>query len=219
MNKLKTIIICALFGALLIPSVVNGWGVVGISGGVAAESEYEISDDFSSDTSADYTQTSEGNQTPTLTVSDGSAHSTSGYSAKYYHKTALSSVNHYAQATCSAADADYSAIMVRATDDTHYLVYASGTYIKLARVVDGSLTWLANGSGSISDTSTHTYKLSVSGTGDTVTIKFYYDGSEWIDYDDTDASRITTGTHVGPTFRRETCTTEPTMDNFIGDTL
>ena len=45
--------------------------------------------------------------------------------------------------------------------------------------------------------SSHTYKMSVTGTGATVTLKSYYDGIETFSYDDTNALRITTKGYTG----------------------
>lgn len=43
----------------------------------------------------------------------------------------------------------------------------------------------------------HTYKFSVTGTGATVTLKSYYDGTETFSYDDTAAGRIVSNGYVG----------------------
>lgn len=223
MKNIKNLILLGLvILTALIPTSAQTWGVIGLSGTGAggAGSSYEIEDAFASDTSANYTKTSDSDAGASLSVSSGTAHSTNGYGARYYHETALSSVDHYSQITQSCtAGGDWSSPIVRVDDDSFYQVYLDGTKFKLRRVVNGSWTYLTTSSGDVADTNNHTVKLSASGSGATVTVTLTYDGNTWISYGDTDAARLTTGSYVGFIINRTNASGEPVTDNFIGDAL
>ena len=187
--------------------------VVGQGGG-GAPATAEITDAFGSDTSANYTAITGG-----IGVSGGVASGTSAWVITIvYHETALSSADHYVQALVSENDYDGGGLIAR-SDGTHYYKCGwDGDLIRLYR--DSTPLGGANYNGGYLETSgTHTLKLSVSGTGATVTIKLYIDGTERISFDDTDAGRLTSGSYVGLTFDRDSSNPAVTADDFEADAL
>lgn len=192
-------------------------------------SSYEIEDHFASDTTANYTQTG-GDSVVTISVSGGKLHATTAYKYSWWqHNTALSSANHYAQAKImlGTSYSDYTALFARASDTVghmnHYTVRFGGegdnTYITLYRVVENSETYLDWYAINAVANQEYDVKLSVNGTGATVTVTVNIDGTDRITYNDTNAARLTSGTHIGIGFKQSNDNRDVTVDDLLGDAL
>ncbi len=187
---------------------------------------YEIEDDFGSDTSANYTKIKDVAGSCSLVISGGVCRQSPGTVGMWFHTTALSSVNHYVQAsvlvgvTGDPAYGDYTALIVRsdgssgATSDCYYIDRHDTTF-DLYRMVNDSATYLTS-SSSGQATGTHTMRVEVSGT-DPVNITVYYNGSEIINYNDDSAARLQTGSYIG--MRIKYANNGTNLDDLIGDNL
>lgn len=194
--------------------------------GTAAAS-YEIEDLFGSDTTANYTKIMDDSGTASLSVSGGALRANNFTVSRWFHETALSSANHYVQGSFligvegDPAYGDSALPIARsdgtsgATADYYYIDRDASTY-DLYRVNNASATYLTS-SASGQATGTITIRMEVSGTGATVNIKLIYGGSTIIDYDDSSASRLTSGSYVGFRIKEESGYTQ--IDNFIADNL
>ena len=191
-----------LLACLLIPASTGAWMSPIICGGGVEEEvggEAEITDDYSSDTSSDYTGISGG-----ISISGGNAGGSSNWAENTaYHETALSDPDHYAQAEIQQlASSQSSAVLARCNGTTYYAAVLNGTYIKLFKSdLSGSSSADYNG-GYASDGTYYTVKMEVSGTGATVNVKVYVDETLRIDYDDS-TSPYTAGDYCGVGFRRD----------------
>jgi len=192
--NMKTILIL-LFATLLFSQSIQQRHLSIIKKRVAAGSSYEIDDDYSTDTQADYT-----NITQTMSVSSGAAHGTDWQVTVSYHETALSSVDHYVQADCNGSSGtDGSTLIARCDNTNYYYVYWDNGVLKL-KCSDNR--WLGSyGSGLSGD---YTIKMIVSGSGASVDIDVYVDDTLRIDVSDTHEDRLTTGSYVGVRFQRGT---------------
>ncbi len=197
---------------------------------VGQVSSYEIEDAFGSDTSANYTKIKDAAGSGSLVINDessGVCTQTGGTVGMWFHETALSSVNHYVQATVlvgvtgDPAYGDYTALIVRsdgssgATSDCYYIDRHDTTF-DLYRMVNDSATYLTS-SSSGQATGSHTMRVEVSGT-DPVNITVYYNGSEIINYNDDNAARLQTGSYIGMRIKNANHS-GAYLDNLIGDAL
>lgn len=177
------------------------------SGGLSS-----FTDEFSGDMSA-WNQTHMIG-TQDITVSDGSARLTaaSWASAKTLamHALPLASADHKVQITESALSGGYDAYNVLFARADAGSGVPSNAYLlehhhaepiwRLKRRVGGVETLLASGSpwGSYGDPG-YTWRLSVSGTGSTVTLEVWssVEGTTHATYEDTSEDRIVSGAYVG----------------------
>jgi len=156
--------------------------VSGVSGLAAGNGGPEISDDFSSDTSADYDVEAGG-----LTIAGGVASGSSWANSVIRHETAITSANMYAQADCinNGATGDYSGVMIREADDDSdkYKTWISAGNLKL---YDGNSDLVRTYDGSYGN-GPYTIKLSASGSSN-VAVKVYVDDVLRIDATDSQGS-------------------------------
>lgn len=143
-----------------------------------------------------------------------------GSEALCYYNGDIGTADYSAQADFISNVNLYQSIIVRRTAaTTGYFLYEYNGDMALDREVSGSWSTLATYSGQY--TAGATYKLDVSGTGATVTLKAYKNGVQMgTDYSDTNASRITgqgyagfnfwaSGTMVYDNFQVDTAGEEP----------
>jgi hypothetical protein len=204
---------------LLLSISASGQMVIG-SGG---QSEvYEIEDDYSTDTTANYTRT-EGDATAALSISGGKLHQSISYKGGgWYHETSLSSTNHYVQADLLNATNtnDRAGLKARHNGtDTYYYVRFNGDTIYLYRSIDGTRTYLDDYNGSYVGGAEYNVKLSVSGTGETVNVTVDVDGTQRINYSDISESRIISGSYIGIELSRSSQDYDVTIDNLIADSI
>jgi len=189
--------IYSLIFALVITSQVFAGGVLFMAGGVESGGGTQISDDFSTDTSGDYTAI-----LGTITVSGGQALGQSNAISVLYHDTTLDSPDHYSEALCTVSNnSDSSGVVTRCDGTDYYSTYFSdGSKVQLTR--SGTVINTYFGSSGDFSAGTYTVKMTVTGTGATVNILIDVDDVNVMDYDDTSGSRLTSGARVGFTFRR-----------------
>lgn len=169
----------------------------------------KITDDFSTDTSGNYTSISNN-----LSISNGVATCAAWSSASFYHKTSTETNDNYAQVDVTLSNSDdYAGVVVRwnSTTKTGYSVRLSGSSVKLY-AHNGTNTVLLNGYNAIFSTNmTYTLKVTVNGS----LITGYINGVERIASTNT---LYSVGEHVGITMSRGYGGTT-TVDNFIGGSL
>lgn len=211
---MKRILITAIILLAWAPAWAGSTTVVVGQGSAAPAGGAEITDDFSTDTSANYTAI-----TNSMSVSGGVAHGQTWHVSRLYHETTLSSADHYAQADCVVSNnMDHSFLMARC-DGTHYYRTCLRDGNKVVLYRDTTLIDTFYGSAGQFAAGTYTVKISVSGTGATVNIKVDVGGTNRIDYNDTDAGRLTTGSYVGIGFARDSDNGDCTVDNLTADNL
>lgn len=207
-------------GVLLATGSISAYagGIIMMGGGVSSEAappSYEIDDDFSTNTSADYTII-----TGYFGVSGGVAYCPQAWDGGIaYHETALSSVNHYAQASVTySGSEDGAGLIVRSDGTNYYRVYFSGGEVKVRR---NDNEWFDNTDdhdGSYA-TDTYTLKCEVETVGSTVVFKTYVGGILVSTSTDDTGGRYTTGSYIGLWFYRGNANYNATADNLIGDAL
>lgn len=200
----------------------------GVSGG-GGPATTEIEDLFDSDTTANYTQTG-GDAVVTLAVSSGKLHATTAYKYSYWiHETALSSADHYVEARIMIGTgfSDYTSLFARSNNTVgtmnHYRIRFGGegsnVYITLYRVVGNSETYLDWYAINATANQEYLVRLSVSGTGATVTCTVNIDGTDRITYNDTNAARLVSGDYIGIGFKQSNDNRDVTIDDLKGDAL
>lgn len=182
----------------------------------------EISDDFSSNTAANYACV---DSNVAFTVSGGEGHAIGYKYAYFYHTTAVSTADMYTQADVeyNSTNDDWSAIMVRSnglkkTSRNCYEIFGSGDRYGLYRVINGSRTWLTEFNTTESNSST-TLKISAQTIGDTVRIIVWQGGTQRILYNDVNAARITAGSYGGGLIHNYNSGSDVRFDNFEVGTL
>ena len=221
MNPIKVRILYSLVSILVAWCMAWTAGGTFSAGAGGGESSYEIEDDYSTDTTANYSVALAENGVQSLSVGSGVLTGTASTTAHWYHETALSSVNHYIQADCQyTANSNDAALIARCNGSNTFYQIKRGdaTHYALYRVVSGTPTWCATQSGTIAKDNTYTLKLSVSGTGSTVTVTLDIDGVNVINYGDTNAARLTSGSYVGVRINNSS-QGSTTVDNLIADPL
>lgn len=176
-----------------------------------------VSDDFASDTSANYTAIAGG-----MSVSSGKAHGTAEWDDSIlYHETALSSVNHYVQATVgrvSTTAYDLGSVIARSNGTAYYRLYIDGDTLRVNRTgtyIDGC----SYAGGYDSGNTSYLLKFEVNGTGASISLKGYVDSTLRIDCTDTAAGRLTTGSYVGFGINRNAANSDSTIDDLSGGAL
>lgn len=192
-------------------------GIMMMGGGVAsgAAPSYEISDDFSTDTSANYTVI-----LGYFGVSGGVAYCPQAWEGGIaYHETALSSPNHYAQADVTySGSGDGAGLIVRSDGTNYYRVYFAGGDVTVRRNDNEWYDTTDDHSGSYGS-GTYTLKAEVETVGSTVVITTYVDGVLASTSTDDTAGRYTTGSYIGIWLERGGANYNSTADNLIGDAL
>lgn len=166
----------------LAPLSVNSFELIG--SGVSLTPPTDISDDFSSDTSANYT-----NITGTIVISGGTIGGASTWSSNYaYHETPTGSNDHYIKGKIqtAAADIDGSIIGLRCNGTTGYYVNINNDATRL-------MLYSFNGSTVTSGPDGATYKpiTGSSGAG-SYTVKLTISGSTIHAYIDLDNNGVFT---------------------------
>ena len=122
--------------------------------------------------------------------------SATGAEADYYHTATPGSANYFVQAdlVCQTTPTSYAGVMLR-TDTAATTWYGAGydqgnARWELFRGSAGSFTTLGTSAATFSS-GTRTIKLTVSGTGATVSLELFVGGVSTITASDTNASRIT----------------------------
>jgi len=205
----------------------GGGGTTGGSAGSPPAGGYEIDDNFSSDTSGNYTKIIDEGGVASLEIAGGVCTASVVTASRWFHETALSSPNHYVQATVDVGvegDPDYGdliSLIVRsdgtsgATADYYYMERDGSTF-DLYRVNNASGTYLTSSSSGMT-TGTYTMRMEANGTGATVNIKVIWNSATVIDYNDEAAGRLTSGSYVG--MRLKCNSVQQHMDNFIADNI
>lgn len=214
-----TILFCCIQAQARMNLTVGGGGVPAAPAGPA------ISDDFSSDTSANYTTIDRG-----ITITGGAAQSggTEWQEGGVYHETDLSSANHYVQAVIEwTTNDDYCGLLINvtpgATPDTTatgYVVRPLNTGFQLIEFSGGDVpgSWAADftNAGSVTWTTgdRHLVKASSNGSG---TITIYVDWNNDLDFADANETAGTlsdatySGTFIGLFWQNDG------TENFIDD--
>ncbi|MGV1098226.1 PKD domain-containing protein [Thiovibrio sp. JS02] len=162
-----------------------------------------FSDDFSVDTSANYTVINGA-----LTVSGGTAHGKAYTDTRVFHKTPLDRDDQYVEADVRYSGKSQGAgILVRvdSTLKTGYLAYLESGYINLAAISGASKTWLGRAGGTYAD---GTYKLRMEAEGST--IRIFVNGQLMVERQDT---KYATGKYVGLRFNQGAVDADMYADN------
>lgn len=165
-----------------------------------------ISDDFSSDTTANYT-----NIIQTLSISGGVAHGTVWENnTAAYHETTTGSNDHWVSATCTAGDTDSACVMLGSNGTDYYFSEFAGGVFKIWSSV-GSYSVVYN--GSYAD-GAHTVAIQIDTDGSShPRFNAWIDGVQRITNDSDTADSITRGPYVGLRFDRGTTGVDVTVDN------
>ena len=172
-----------------------------------------ISDDFSSDTSANYTAVTENSG---ISISGGLAYGSNNWNENIvYHETSLGSPNHWAQADIMRVSTSVSGsgLVIRCDGTGGYKIFVG---------LDGSLNlnrnsdWLTRWEGPLVVDTAYTVKATITGTGTSTRIIVTVDGTERIDYTDNSASALSTGNYIGLCWGRIDGSNPP-ADNLSAD--
>ena len=164
-----------------------------------------ISDDFSSDTTANYT-----NIIQTLSISGGVAHGTVKNNTVAYHETTTGGNDHWVSATCTAGDTDSACVMLGSNGTDYYFSEFAGGVFKIWSSV-GSYSVVYN--GSYAD-GAHTVAIQIDTDGSShPRFNAWIDGVQRITNDSDTADSITRGPYVGLRFDRGTTGVDVTVDN------
>ncbi|MDY0282295.1 MAG: hypothetical protein RBR35_17240 [Salinivirgaceae bacterium] len=185
-----------------------------------AQAPTGISDNFSSDTSANYTASYGG-----VTISDGIATGTTNWNSNILkHNTSVGSSDNWVEATVVDRSGSVSAPILRYNGTTGYIIHVAVPASVILYSINGeNKTYVGAFTSSLSLTTEISYKvkLSVSGTTFHGWIDLNSDG----DYEDTNEdlgtisdSTYSTGTYVGIRFDRGSGAS-PEIDNFSGGAL
>lgn len=184
---------------------------------VGMTSAYEIDDAFGSDTSANYTAITGG-----MSISGGKAHGSGAWVNNIlYHETAISSVNHYVQASVgrpTGTTYDIGSVIARSNGTAYYRMYIDSDTLRMERTGTyiGGCSYVG---GYDNGATSYVLKLEVNGTGASISLKGYVDGTLRIDCTDTDAARLTTGSYIGFGINRSINNADATVDDLSGDNL
>lgn len=217
MRKIVSITICLLLLAMPAYAIVVGFSGPPAGGGGET---YTIDDDFSTDTSSDYTTiTGDG-----VSVESGKAYHGSGSDWGdqdwSYHSTSLGSADQVIYADLTSDNTNYTGFVFRTDGTTGYLVKLDqGTLQAYLYSFDGSTTTYIDQSGEFAETfnagDVHECKASISGTS----IKFYIDWNDDGDFADSGELEIdvtdstySAGNYCGLYFRNNG--TRQPIDNF-----
>jgi hypothetical protein len=177
----------------------------------AAPSNHEVEDDFSTDTSADYTVLS-----GTLVIESGSANADGG-DMRAWHETELSSANMYAQATVTNGNSRGGGLIARrsGSNSNYYLANVSGGEVKLYN----QSGFMAETSGGTYTASSYEVRFEVETSGSDNICRVYLDGSGTaaLSYTDSGASANYNGTFAGITIGNSA--TDHTLDDFAAGAL
>jgi len=122
-----------------------------------------------------------------------------------YHNTSVGSVDQYVQSQFihnAGGGTDTTFLLARVNEsggyNDYYRIYGSDTNLAVVRVVDGTGTYVTSASAVLTDQVSTLCRVEVTGT-DPVNIKIYLGGSgtPTINYNDSNAARLQTGTYVG----------------------
>jgi hypothetical protein len=167
----------------------------------------KIHDDFSTDTSANYTVLSG----KALSVYDGALHAESWSTTVAFHNTSLESNDHSIEADVVYAPENGGGLMARCDPQqkTGYVVYFESGRVLLYTYNNGTITYLALYDGKYPS---GTYRLSLSVTGSTITAAV--NGAVVLTKTD---STFTKGTFGGIRLRTGADATPITVDNLVGN--
>jgi hypothetical protein len=174
---------------------------------IGPEPTMAISDNFSSDTSANYTALTGG-----ISISGGAAHGGSAWASNIlYHETSLGSAAQDVQADISFVANDSGGVIVRydtaATPDSFYVALFQTGVIILRKYSGTTPTFVEQYNGSYAN-GTYTVRVVADGTS----IKVYVDGTERISVTD---STYTAGNYCGVLLERGGGNADVTLDNLI----
>ena len=180
----------------------------------APVSSHEIEDDFTSDTSADYTVL-----TGALLISDGTAKRGTDALMRAWHQTELSSADMYVQANVENRTASSSGVLLRrsASNARYYVVGVENSKIRLTHN-SGALA--DSGTGTLYTNASYHLRAEVVTNGTSNEISVYLDGAmtaTWT-YTHTNATDWS-GKFVGISSGYNVGNAVPTVDNFEAGAL
>jgi len=188
-------------------------GLFTITASYAADPAATILDDFSSDTTANYT-----NITQTLSISGGAAHGTAWENVTAaYHETTTGSNDHWVKGTCSInSDGTDSACLLVGSNGTQYYhtVFAGGDF----KIYSTPGSYVDIYDGTYANSSTHDVAVQIDTDGSShARFNVWIDGVQIFTnvYDPTDA--VTRGPYVGMYIDRGNTNDDVTVDNLEGD--
>lgn len=190
-------------------TVVDNTNGVALSQQTVAAAPKGIYDDFSTDTTANYTVMTG----KALNVTDGALRTLAWSTTVAYHNTSLESNDHSIEADIVYAAGYGGGLLVRCDPaaKTGYLVYLESGRIVLNKFVNGTVSYLALYDGKYAD---GTYKIKIEITG--ISISVAVNGSTVLNKTDTSFQN---GTHVGVRLRSGADPYPVTVDNIIGNKL
>ena len=170
-----------------------------------------ISDDFSADSSADYTAITGG-----MSVAGGSAGGTAWAKSYLYHETSLATADQNVRADVAYnGTVDSGGIIFRAdTGGTGYQALLANGRIILYSFTGTTLTFVAQSADNTRTSGTYNIRATISGTA----INIYENGSGAAIISTTDAT-YSAGNYCGIAFRREGLNFDARVDNFTGNAL
>lgn len=168
-----------------------------------------IADDFSANTSGNYTSIS-----GSLTVLQGAAHGQNWRRTLAYHNTPLASSDHWVEAEVQysgVSDSAGIAARIDPVNNTGYFISFAAGRLNLNRFSSTSQSWVASEGGPY-DAGVYRVRMEMNGS----TIQIYVDGVLKITKTDT---TYTTGQNAGIYIYRDSANTDVTADNFAADLL
>ncbi|MBU1640685.1 MAG: tandem-95 repeat protein [Proteobacteria bacterium] len=162
-----------------------------------------VIDDFSSDTSTNYTAISGA-----LTIADGKAHGQQWSETRVLHSTVFSSDDQFVEADVSYSGSVQGAgllIRVDSSQNTGYLAYFEGGKLNLASFAGTSKQWLAQYNGLYT---AGIYRLRIEAQGSMISLSV--NGITVLTQED---AKYSSGRHVGLRFNQGSSTADMYLDN------
>lgn len=194
--------------ALLLFLPAQVWG--GVFVGFGQSASLAIDDNFSTDTSANYT-----NIAQTLSISGGAAHGTAWETTIAYHETATGSNNHWVKGDCVAGASDNGGLILGSNGTQYYFAeIANGTlYIK-----SYNANWSTNYAGSYTNGTTYNVAVQIDTDGSNhARFNAWVNGSQVITNVSDAGDNVTRGQYVGVRIKRTGSNTDVTVDNLQGN--
>ncbi|MFH2060863.1 MAG: Ig-like domain-containing protein [Pseudomonadota bacterium] len=164
-----------------------------------------INDDYSTDTSADYS-----NISGTLIITNDEAHGQAWRTTRYYHNTSLGGSDHWVQAdvTYDSSSGVSGGLIGRVdtTKNTGYETFFASGRLYLQKFAGSKSSWVSQYIGGFTS---GTYRLRMEIVGSA--IKIYVNEELRIEKEDT---TYTSGTRAGIRIKRNSLNTDSSVDNF-----